>query len=45
MAQIKLYPPNGIGEPVIPHPAKVEQMKQNGWTEKPAKPKTSKEDK
>lgn len=44
MTQIKLYPPGG-GAPVIPHPAKVEQMKRNGWVEKPAKPKTSKEDK
>lgn len=44
MKDIKLYPPGG-GEPVTPHPAHVETMKANGWTEKPAKQKPTKEEK
>lgn len=37
---VKLYPPNGKGAPVVPHPARVEQMKAKGWTEQtPDKPK------
>lgn len=41
MKQIKLYPPNGKGDPIIPHHAKVEEMKEKGWTEKQAKVKRS----
>lgn len=44
MKRVKLYPPGG-GEPVIPHPSQVENMKANGWSEKPAKPKSTKEEK
>jgi len=36
MKNVILYPPNG-GEGVIPHPSKIEEMKNAGWTEK-AKP-------
>lgn len=39
MDRIKLYPPGG-GEPVTPHPSKVNEMKSYGWTEKPAKKPT-----
>ncbi len=42
MRRVELYPPGG-GAPVVPHPAKIEQMKSIGWTEKPAKPKKVKE--
>lgn len=41
---IELYPPGG-GDPVKAHPAKVEQMKRNGWKEKPSKVKATKEEK
>lgn len=37
-----LYPPDG-GEGVIPHPTKIEEMKNKGWVEKPvtkSKPKS-----
>lgn len=33
---IKLYPPGG-GAPVVPHPAKVDEMKDKGWTTEPVK--------
>lgn len=40
---MKLYSPNGKAS-VIPHPSKVKEMIDNGWTkDKPKKPK--KEDK
>lgn len=35
---MKLYPPGG-GEPIEPHPTKIEEMKEKGWTEKPIKVK------
>lgn len=35
---VKLYPPNG-GEPIIPHPTKVEEMIAQGWTREPKKAK------
>lgn len=41
MSRIKLYPPAG-GDPVIPHPAKVEEMKAKGYTEKDPKAKQPK---
>lgn len=37
MKSIKLYPPKGKGDPIIPHPSKVEEMKEKGWREKPSK--------
>ena len=41
---VKLYPPNGKGAPVIPHPGQVENMKAQGWTErKPESKAKSKE--
>lgn len=41
---VKLYPPNGGEEDaVIPHPSKVEDMKANGWVEKPVSKSKSKE--
>lgn len=42
--QVELYPPGG-GQSVMAHKGQVENMKRNGWTEKPAKVKPSKEDK
>jgi|TARA_R110000803_G_scaffold115665_1_gene184179 hypothetical protein len=40
---VKLYPPSGGSDYIIPHPSKVEQMKQNGWVEKPVTKTMSKE--
>ena len=40
--EIKLYPPQG-GDAVIPHPSKVDEMKANGWVEKPVTKTMSKE--
>tara|TARA_R110000787_G_C13304524_1_gene434858 strand:+ start:49 stop:201 length:153 start_codon:yes stop_codon:yes gene_type:complete len=40
--EIKLYPPQGGGA-VIPHPSKVDEMKANGWVEKPVSKTKSKE--
>ena len=31
---VKLYPPNGGEDFIIPHPTKVEFLKKNGWVEK-----------
>jgi len=45
MKSVKLYPPGG-GEPVTPHPSRIETMKANGWKEEqPKQPKQPKEDK
>lgn len=33
---VKMYPPNG-GEPIIPHPTKIEEYKAKGWTFEPPK--------
>ena len=44
MKTIELYPPNG-GAPIIPHPSRVKQMMDQGWTEKQiTKRKPKKED-
>jgi len=40
---VKLYPPNGGKDYIVPHPSKVEQMKANGWVEKPVSKSKSKE--
>lgn len=37
--RVALYPPNG-GDPVYPHPSKVDQMIANGWRDKAPKQKT-----
>lgn len=37
MKEIKVYPPGG-GEPVTPHPAKLDEMLSKGWTLEPEKP-------
>lgn len=42
MKEILLYPPDG-GDAVKPHPSKVEQMKNAGWSEAPANVKSTKE--
>jgi len=40
---VKLYPSNGGDDYIIPHPSKVEFLKQNGWVEKPVTTTKSKE--
>ena len=42
--EIKLYPPKG-GEPVIPHPSKVDEMMANGWVVKQPVVKTMSKEK
>ena len=32
--EVKLYPPNGGEDFIIPHPTKVEFLKKHGWVEK-----------
>ncbi len=41
---VMLYPPDG-GEGVIPHPSKIEEMKEKGWVEKPVIKKQKSEEK
>tara|TARA_R110000824_G_scaffold66023_4_gene171614 strand:+ start:1765 stop:1920 length:156 start_codon:yes stop_codon:yes gene_type:complete len=41
--ELKLYHPKAGDNYVIPHPSKVEQMKHNGWVEKPVIKTMSKE--
>ncbi len=39
---MKLYPPKG-GEPITPHPSKVDEMIAKGWTKTPDKQNSKKE--
>ena len=36
MKNLEMYPPKGK-VPVFVHPSRVEQMKEQGWTDKPVK--------
>jgi len=40
---VKLYPPTGGVDFIIPHPTKVKFMKKMGWVEKPVTKTMSKE--